>query len=170
MLYTYQYDDTTYTISLEAQADGHYKAVIGDQQMQVQVTPAADGSMLLAWTDDNGTSQRARVHMASDGDARYAHVDGAAYTLTVPDARASRRGTAAAGGDLTAQMPGQVVEVMVAEGDAVTAGQALVILEAMKMEIRVTAPADGVVATVMVNAGDVVERGQSLVELSSEAD
>ena len=60
-------------------------------------------------------------------------------------------------------MPGQVTVVLVKAGDETTRGQTLLILEAMKMEIRVTAPADGHVQQVMVQSGDVVERGQHLV-------
>jgi len=51
-------------------------------------------------------------------------------------------------------------------GDAVALGQTLVILEAMKMEIRVPAPHAGRVAAISVREGQVVDRGQALVELA----
>ena len=60
-------------------------------------------------------------------------------------------------------MPGSVVTVEVAEGDAVTRGQTLVVVEAMKMEHPVTAPVDGTVVGLAVAAGDPVEAGQALV-------
>ena len=69
-------------------------------------------------------------------------------------------------GNLEAQMPGQVVQVLVAEGDQVEESQPLLILEAMKMEIRVTAPHNGVVAKLMVKQGESVDRGQQLVEIT----
>jgi methylmalonyl-CoA carboxyltransferase 1.3S subunit len=53
----------------------------------------------------------------------------------------------------------------VSEGDTVERGQTLVILEAMKMELRVTAPEAGRVKRLLVQMGDVVERGQALVEI-----
>jgi biotin carboxyl carrier protein len=56
-----------------------------------------------------------------------------------------------------------------AEGEAVTRGQTLLLLEAMKMELRVTAPADGRVWRVHCATGQVVERGQLLIELEKEA-
>jgi biotin carboxyl carrier protein len=65
-------------------------------------------------------------------------------------------------GSLLAPMPGGVVRVLAAPGDAVTARQPLVVLEAMKMEHTVTAPVDGVVAAIAVRPGDQVETGQVL--------
>ncbi len=69
------------------------------------------------------------------------------------------------GGDVVSPMPGTVASVKVAPGDAVTARQQLVILEAMKMELPVTAPFDGSVAAVHVAEGDRVAGGDLLVEL-----
>jgi biotin carboxyl carrier protein len=62
-------------------------------------------------------------------------------------------------------MPAQVADVLVSAGDGVTIGQPLLILEAMKMEMRVTAPHDGVVTQVFVARGDVVERDQQLIDI-----
>jgi len=66
---------------------------------------------------------------------------------------------------LVAPMPGLVVRVDVQPGDAVQAGQALVVMEAMKMENELRATAAGVVAVVRVQAGVAVEKGAVLVEL-----
>lgn len=65
-------------------------------------------------------------------------------------------------GSLLAPMPGAVVRIEVIEGATVTAGTAVVVLEAMKMEHTVRAPADGLVATIAVAPGDQVESGQVL--------
>jgi propionyl-CoA carboxylase alpha chain len=65
-------------------------------------------------------------------------------------------------GSLLAPMPGAVVRVAVAEGDTVRSGQLVCVLEAMKMEHPVTAPADGVVRTLPVRAGTQVEAGALL--------
>ncbi|MGZ4149948.1 MAG: acetyl-CoA carboxylase biotin carboxyl carrier protein subunit, partial [Actinomycetota bacterium] len=66
---------------------------------------------------------------------------------------------------LTAPMPASVRSVDVAPGDQVTAGQTVVVLEAMKMQLAVQAPAHGKVRAVHVRAGDVVAKGQALVEV-----
>jgi biotin carboxyl carrier protein len=62
-------------------------------------------------------------------------------------------------------MPGTVLDVKVKEGDSVTNGQVLVVLEAMKMENEIFAPADGTVASVNVGKGASVNAGDVLVSL-----
>ena len=66
---------------------------------------------------------------------------------------------------VTSPMPGTILGVKVKEGDAVKAGQLVIILEAMKMENEIVAPADGVVASVAVKEGDTVETDATLVVL-----
>jgi biotin carboxyl carrier protein len=84
--------------------------------------------------------------------------------------RPHRRGAAIHRGSLEAHMPGQVVQLMVAEGDWVTTGQPLLVLEAMKMATRVVAPVNGRVSRLLVQEGDTVERGQHLVEVEPAAE
>lgn len=72
---------------------------------------------------------------------------------------------AASGSDITSPMPGTVLDVMVKPGDAVAAGQIVVMLEAMKMEIEVRADNAGTVSGVAVKKGDTVDSGMVLVKL-----
>ena len=96
-------------------------------------------------------------------------VDGEDYVLRYVDPLAVDPDAAAAGGGrLTAPMPGKLIAVHVAEGDAVQAGAALVTIEAMKMEQTLVAPADGVVASVPFAAGDQVDEGAVLVEMRTD--
>ena len=67
--------------------------------------------------------------------------------------------------EVTADMPGRVVEWLVAEGDQVTAGQGVLVLEAMKMENEIQAERDGVVSKFFVAPGEAVEGGDSLYQL-----
>ncbi|GIW54702.1 MAG: hypothetical protein KatS3mg082_1106 [Nitrospiraceae bacterium] len=62
-------------------------------------------------------------------------------------------------------MPGRVVKVLVTQGDAVKAGDPLLIIEAMKMESRVPAPVDGTVAACMSPKGDNVKTDETLIQL-----
>lgn len=162
MIYTYQHGDEAYTVRLERAPDGGYTATIGERSFPVDAQPLQDGG----WRLTIG-GERITVYGAAAGNQRYVQIGGQSYTLSVPDARAKRRSGGAAGGDLTAQMPGQVVDVLVAEGDEVYAGQTLVLLEAMKMQIRVSAPKDGRVRRLLVGKGMVVERGQLLAEIEA---
>jgi biotin carboxyl carrier protein len=66
---------------------------------------------------------------------------------------------------ITAPMPGVVLSVAVAAGDRVEAHQTLLVLEAMKMENAVAAPADGRVVRLRVEPGQQVQRGDVLIEL-----
>jgi acetyl/propionyl-CoA carboxylase alpha subunit len=79
-------------------------------------------------------------------------------------------GALAVAGSLLAPMPGTVVRVAVAAGDAVVTGAPLVVLEAMKMEHVVSAPADGIVTEVAVRAGQAVDAGAELARVEPAGD
>jgi len=97
-------------------------------------------------------------------DGRTTWVDSAlGATALVEVDRYPEPGSGLDAGALTAPMPGTVVRVDVGPGAAVTAGQVLVVLEAMKMEHAVRAQADGTVAQVGVEPGQQVEAGALLV-------
>lgn len=66
---------------------------------------------------------------------------------------------------VTAPLAGSVSKVLVEEGQAITAGEVIVVLEAMKMETEITAPNDGTVTALHVQPGDAVQGGQSLLEI-----
>jgi acetyl-CoA/propionyl-CoA carboxylase, biotin carboxylase, biotin carboxyl carrier protein len=78
-------------------------------------------------------------------------------------AAASREGAPVGHGAVVAPMHGTILKVLVAQGDAVEAGDPVAILEAMKMETHLAASSSGIVRTVAVKSGDVVEAGQAIV-------
>jgi len=107
-----------------------------------------------------------RASVARDGDSISVGLGGVVYRFTAgdradPGGSGRRPGT----GRATAPMPGRVLNILVGEGDPVEVGQPLVLLEAMKMELTVTADVDGTVAAVHVAPGDMVEGAQLLLEL-----
>ncbi|MFP5417509.1 MAG: biotin/lipoyl-containing protein [Actinomycetes bacterium] len=67
---------------------------------------------------------------------------------------------------VTAPLSGSVSRILVAEGDAIEAGQVLCVLEAMKMETEITAPKAGTVSRILVEKGDTVAGGEALIELA----
>jgi 3-methylcrotonyl-CoA carboxylase alpha subunit len=107
----------------------------------------------------------ARSHLLAsrDGESVILRLDGETLRLRLPDAAAASAEEAAGGNRLLAPIPGQVTAVHARPGDAVTRGQVLVVLEAMKTVFRLAAPADGVVDAVACAAGDAVQEGQTLV-------
>ena len=88
------------------------------------------------------------------------------HRLTRRDPMATASAAQTIGGKLSAPMPGKIVAVHVEEGEKVKAGQSLMVLEAMKMEHIITAPADGIVATVRFAAGDQVMEGDELLAMA----
>ncbi|MGV3725439.1 acetyl/propionyl/methylcrotonyl-CoA carboxylase subunit alpha [Hydrogenophaga sp.] len=89
-----------------------------------------------------------------------------ATQIVAIDALAHAGVAAAEGGRLTAPMPGKVVSFAVKAGDAVKKGQPLAVMEAMKMEHTIAAPADGTVAELLYAPGDQVNEGAELLKLS----
>ena len=73
---------------------------------------------------------------------------------------------AGAGKAVTSPLPGVIIEVSVKEGQAVKAGQKVAVIEAMKMENEIQAPADGTVTAVLVNKGDSVLEGAEIVKIA----
>ena len=80
-----------------------------------------------------------------------------------PAAAPAAPAAVAAGTPVTSPLPGNVLSVNVNVGDAVKAGQLLVLIEAMKMENEILAPADGVVKQILVSKGAVVATGDTLL-------
>jgi len=116
----------------------------------------------LVLEDDAGV--RRRFAVARSGAAHHVWAGGRDHTF-VEQPRFPERQAGRVEGGLSAPMPGRVVKVLVADGDPCTAGQALVVLEAMKMEHAVKAARAGRVARVLVREGESVDAGAVLVAL-----
>jgi biotin carboxyl carrier protein len=120
-----------------------------------------------AWRLDDGGGG-ASVDVALDGERLFVRRARGSWMGTAIDPRAHALELAAGGakGTLRSPMPGSVVRVLVAAGDAVTKGQVLVVVEAMKMENEFRAAEDGVVSSVGVTVGQAVEAGAVLVVMA----
>jgi 3-methylcrotonyl-CoA carboxylase alpha subunit len=92
-----------------------------------------------------------------------------AATLHEIDPIAHAADGAAEGGRLTAPMPGKLIALLARHGEAVKKGQALAVMEAMKMEHTITAPCDGTVAELLYAVGDQVLEGEELLRLDAAA-
>ncbi len=145
------------TIELSPNGKG-YAFTLDDRTIFVEILHTDSGKLDL-FID----GERVTAYVSSDNAKRWVTVNGRTFVLT-KSSGAKRRG---AGGDhgsgLTAPMPGVVRSVNVADGESVSKGQTLLVLEAMKMEIRIHAPVDGVVKKLLVKQGQTVEREQVLI-------
>jgi len=148
------------TLDLLPQGKG-WSVLFEDKSLSVELLRADDRTLELLID-----GKRVIAYVSSDNAKRWVTINGQTFVLTKGSgARKSGGGHHHAAGELTAPMPGQVRAVNVSEGDAVTKGQTLLVLEAMKMEIRIQAPMEGVVKSLLVKQGQTVEREQILVEI-----
>jgi len=110
------------------------------------------------------------VVVAQKGDDVYVHVDGEAYHLRYrhPLDRLAASSDAEAGDHVRAPMPGAVISVLVQAQEAVSRGQALLVMESMKMETTITAPRDGVVKAVHHDAAQTFDRDSVLISLEPQ--
>lgn len=142
-----------------------FRVTIGDRGRRVEVLRAHSGALELRV---DGRPVRAAV--AEEGPRRLVQFEGGdplAFLRAESRRPRARRAGAAAEQALTANMHAQVAAVLVREGEVVERGRTLIVLEAMKMELRVIAPYAGRVRSVSCKVGEVVERGRVLAELEA---
>jgi biotin carboxyl carrier protein len=112
-----------------------------------------------------GGGSRELVYVAGDGDDRWAFWNGHVFRSHAAPPATSSRARHDLAQELRSPMPATVVQVAAAPGAKVKKGEAVVILEAMKMELPVRALADGTVTAVHCRAGELVQADQLLVEI-----
>jgi biotin carboxyl carrier protein len=159
------FDHNAETILVDLMPSGKsYRATIGDETLNIEVLQAEDGKLDLLID-----GKRVTAYVSSENAKRWVTINGQTFVLTKSSgARGRAYGHQHASGELTAPMPGQVRAVNISEGDTVTKGQTLLVLEAMKMEIRIHAPQDGAVKKLFVKQGQTVEREQILLSVESQ--
>jgi len=163
-----------------------YVATIGDQSFEIEIQ--SDGGLLMdgqQLTADfqsvadqpvfslllDGQSYEASIHLADD--AIQVLLRGQLFDVHVEDERQRRLRQSSGGqviqsGDihLKAPMPGMVIAIPVEQGQEVTSGDNVIILESMKMQNELKAPRDGVISRLRVKPGDNVDQNQVLLILS----
>jgi acetyl-CoA/propionyl-CoA carboxylase biotin carboxyl carrier protein len=106
-------------------------------------------------------------HTALDAGQVWVGAGGSAWALHEQPRSLRADDTHAHHGDVTSPMPGSVIAVHAGEGDSVTKGQPLVVVEAMKMEHTLTAPLDGTVEQLLVRVGQQVKVDELLVTVTA---
>jgi len=162
------------TVEVGIRRESHSKgaAIVGGQRISCRTVQrqhddesalVVAGEMRLSISQGYGAINEISISLEDDGPEHRSEL----IFRAVPPSPLPRRAAAASAGAtaITAPLSGTIAAVRVAEGDVVEAGQALVMLEAMKMEHRIVATADGTVRSVLVKAGDVVREGDVLLEV-----
>jgi 3-methylcrotonyl-CoA carboxylase alpha subunit len=106
-----------------------------------------------------------RLYAVGAGETTWVFHDGSVFEIVLEGASAVRR-QAHHHGSLAAPMPATVVSINVGPGDVVKRGDVLIVLEAMKMELPVRAPAAGTVHAIHCRPGELVQPGVSLIDLN----
>jgi len=103
------------------------------------------------------------THVTKLGDDWWIHLDGRIHVVRMHEPGSAE--TERVEGGLSAPMPGTVLDILVKQGQRVREGQALMVMEAMKMEHRIQAPRAGEITRLHYSVGDRVELGATLVEI-----
>jgi len=114
-------------------------------------------------------AERLRATVYADGETDHVFTPRGATRILAIDLLAHAGESHAEAGRLTAPMPGKVVSFAVKPGDKVSRGQALAVMEAMKMEHTINAPGDGTVAELLYAPGDQVAEGEELLRITADA-
>ena len=167
--FAFEFGGQTVQASLRYLHDGVLHLTVGDGSGG---EPAVAGllSFQKAATGDglvvSYAGQRAKVQVYRRGEVAHVFSESGATQITSVDLLAHAGDGQSEGGRLTAPMPGKVVSFAVKAGDVVKKGQPLAVMEAMKMEHTIAAPADGTVAELMFAPGDQVTEGSELLRLA----
>jgi biotin carboxyl carrier protein len=158
----------TCAVAIEAAGGTRFRVTVDGHAHVVDAVRIGDFALSLLVDGDDGASREAQVVPAgSRGDA-LVWVDGRTAEISI-DGRRARRGRGEAGGrghgtqSILAPMPGRVVRILVSPGDEVAARQAVVVVEAMKMENELRSPKAGRVKEVPVSVGASVQAGRVLI-------
>ncbi|GAA2894240.1 acetyl/propionyl/methylcrotonyl-CoA carboxylase subunit alpha [Nonomuraea rubra] len=156
--------DGVHAVQVRGLPEESAEVLIDGEAVPARIRPGAD----LAVTIGGRTT---RYLCVRDGDTLWLGRDGASWPLTrhlIGDPGDRAGAAAAADGVVRSPMPGTVLVVKAQQGDRVSEGQPLLIVEAMKMEHTVTAPRDGVVSELSVRAGQPVDMDAVLAVVTSE--
>jgi len=155
--------------------DGYQDLLLaeGDVVHAIRAHPRTDGSVRLDLPGGSVEAYGATidgVHQAlpviRDGAALTVILDGTNHELILVDPLAPALVDTAGGDRLMAPMPGRVIDVLIRPGDTVARGDVLLVLEAMKVQMRLSAPRAGIVDAVLAAAGDLVDDGAELVRFA----
>jgi 3-methylcrotonyl-CoA carboxylase alpha subunit len=167
MHYEYRIKDKSYALTLDKSTDG-YKLSLGERNVDLSVVRIDPHSFMIS----DGACSRL-LHAATVNGKVYVHCNGSVHILEdilAEGQTAGHGGTEVIDGvqKVHAPMPGKLVKVIVAEGEKVTKGAPVCIVEAMKMENVVVAKLDGIARGISFSPGDLVDTETPILEIVAE--
>lgn len=162
---TFRDGESRVTVEVNWLRGGGFKLSIAGKVIEAKLL-LRNGARLDAQLED----RRMTAWAVRNGNQLWVQGPAGMHRLQVEDPLHGEVDDSGGGGHLTAPMPGVVVSVAVVEGQIVKRGAALMILEAMKMEHTIVAPADGRVATIHFAVGDRVGEGEKLIAIEDESE
>ena len=159
--FQFEFHGQTQEAELAYQHDGGMSLTIAGKSAPLEFALGSDG------IDLRYAGQRQTVRVYSTGELDHVFSARGATQILATDLLAHAGEGLSDSGRLTAPMPGKVVSFSVQAGDKVAKGQALAVMEAMKMEHTIAAPADGVVSELLYAPGDQVAEGAELLKLTA---
>lgn len=148
-------------LALPPQTQDTYTALVDGEPVEVTVPDIDRPVTEMEWLIVDGRP----YELAFDADLRWVKAYDGLHPVEVRDKNEQAVRPRSGDGRIKAPIPGLISRVLVSPGEAVKAGQAVVMLEAMKMENEIRAPFDGVVTGIPVSPGETVVRNQVLAEL-----
>jgi acetyl/propionyl-CoA carboxylase alpha subunit len=150
-----------FEVEILAREGAELRVRIDGEEIAATLEAAADGGAILRIG-----ARHVRIFGARTRNAIFVAAGPAAWEFVAVEGRAGRARGGLAAAEVAAPMPGKVLRILVAEGDAVAAGQPLLVLEAMKMETTLYAEGAAVVKSIRAAAGAMVDHGAVLIEFS----
>lgn len=160
-------------IHLVLDAEDHYLDIVArkpelvvrldGREFRVSAEPGPDGQRQLLI--DN---RPARFAAALDHNSVFLHLEGRTLRVDIPDPRDSLSGAGGGTDEIIAPMPGTVVSVARQPGETVVAGDAVVVIESMKLQMSLRAPRDGTIAAVAVQPNETFDKGAVLARLEPD--
>ena len=148
-------DTDTMTLSFDGKAKNVEYSRISDHQIHLIIDGVGIQAFIAGESDEKTVILRGVPYEVSDADLS-------------EQVRKGKRGPAAIPQEVTPPMPSIVVRILVAEGDRVKTGDAVIVVTAMKMESTLTAPYDGIVTKIHVVEGDKVMPGEILADIEKD--
>jgi 3-methylcrotonyl-CoA carboxylase alpha subunit len=152
---------TTYTVNLTPTGHNSYRVQVGEVSHEAQIELLGEAAYAVTL---DGHRQRVTA-LPDEADNWWVHTPAGTFSLAWVSPLPAGARAAEAEGSLRAPMPGSVIAIHVTDGQSVTKGDILLVIEAMKMEHRIKAPYNGRIASIYYRVGQSVEAGAALLEL-----